>query len=221
MSRFLVCLVIIGNTKKTKMKTLLRIDCSARIEGSHSRKMADFFEQKWRENNRDGQVVYRDLAKMNLPHIQNKTIEGFYTPAEYMTSETLEATALSDSLITELKQADEILLSTPLYNLNIPSPLKAYLDQIIRVGHTFNFSEDGNTGLLENKTAYIITSKGGVYKNTPMEKFDFQEPYLNAVLNYIGIRVNEIFSLEGTSDEQVLTQNKEHLEIEIQTIFNN
>jgi len=201
------------------MKKLLRIDCSSRTVGSHSRALADYFEKNWKITNPDGDVVYRDLAKQQLPHIQNNTIEGFYTPLGKMSLENKKATALSDELITELKSADEILISSPLYNLNIPSNLKAYLDQVVRIGHTFNINENGYYGLLENKTAYLVTVKGGVYKGSPMEQYDFQEPYLNAILGHIGIKVQELFPLEGTSDSKILEKNKLVLQNNIDQSF--
>ncbi|RKR07867.1 FMN-dependent NADH-azoreductase [Maribacter vaceletii] len=197
------------------MKTLLRIDCSSRIIGSHSRELADFFEGKWIAENPDGMVIRRDLVKQPLPHIQNNTIEGFYTPIQFATSEIKEATALSDELISELKSAHEVLISSPLYNLNIPSNLKAYFDQVVRIGHTFDIYENGYNGLLENKKAFIITAKGGVYKGTSMEKFDFQESYLKAILGHMGIKTQEIFSLEGTSESKIVEKNKLALHKEI------
>ena len=190
------------------MKKLLRLDCSSRISGSHSRELADHFEEKWTIVNPDGIVIRRDLAKQQLPHIQSNTIEGFYTPVEHMTPESKKATALSDELITELKSANEILISSPLYNINVSSSLKAYLDQVVRIGHTFNINENGYYGLLENKMAYLITVKGGVYKGTPMEQYDFQEPYLQAILGHMGIKTQGLFSLEGTSDSKIVEQNK-------------
>lgn len=201
------------------MKTLLRIDCSSRTEGSHSRALADYFEKNWKAANPKSTIIYRDLTKHQLPHIQNNTIEGFYTPIEHLSPENKKATALSDALIEELKSADDILISSPLYNLNVPSNLKSYLDQIVRIGHTFNINENGYYGLLENKLAYLVTVKGGVYKGTFMEQYDFQEPYLKAILGHMGIKIKEIFSLEGSSDKQTLEQNKLVLESSINQSF--
>ncbi len=203
------------------MKKLLRIDCSARTRGSHSRELADYFENKWIVSNPDGIVIHRDLTKSQLPHIQNDTIEGFYTPAEDVTPELKKATALSDELIAELKSVDEMLINSPLYNLNVPSCLKAYLDQVVRIGHTFNINADGYYGLLENKLAYLITAKGGVYKNTPMEQYDFQEPYLQTILGHIGITSQSLFSLEGTTDSKIIERNKRELRKEINQSLNN
>ncbi|SNY94549.1 FMN-dependent NADH-azoreductase [Flagellimonas pacifica] len=201
------------------MKKLLRIDCSSRISGSHSRELADYFEKKWTIVNPDGIVIRRDLAKEPPPHIHNNTIEGFYTPNEYCTPEIKEATVLSDKLIAELKSVNEILINSPLYNLNVPSNLKAYVDQIVRIGHTFNINESGYYGLLKNKIAYLITAKGGVYKGTPMEQYDFQEPYLKAILGHMGIETRRLFSLEGASDSKVIEHNKLALRNDIDQSF--
>lgn len=201
------------------MKRLLRIDCSSRTVGSHSRTLADYFEKKWKLVNSSGTVIYRDLAKQQLPHIQNNTIEGFYTPLEHMSPESKKATALSDELIKELKSADDILISSPLYNLNIPSNLKAYLDQVVRIGYTFNINEKGYYGLLEGKSAYLATAKGGLYRGTFMESYDFQEPYLKAILEHMGIKVRGLFSLEGTSVNGILEQNKQMAQESIDQSF--
>lgn len=201
------------------MKTLLRIDCSARTTGSHSRDLADHYEQKWRTTYPEGTVLYRDLTESKLPHIQNNTITGFYALPGEMTDEQIKATALSDELIAELKQVDEVLISSPLYNLNVPSSLKAYIDQVTRIGHTFNINENGYYGLLENKKATVITVKGGSYKGTPMEQYDFQEPYLKVILGHIGIAVDNLFSLEGTSDHQSLEEDKGNLKEVMNGVF--
>ncbi len=47
--------------------------------------------------------------------------------------------AYSDSAIAELVAADLIVLGTPMYNYGMPSALKAWVDQVIRVGRTFSF----------------------------------------------------------------------------------
>ncbi len=194
------------------MKTLLRIDCSSRVLGSHSRELASYFEQTWKRDNPTGKVIYRDLLQTKLPHIENATIEGFYTPKAQMSTVVIAATALSDSLIEELKSVDELLISTPLYNLNVPSNLKAYFDQVIRIGETFTMNSNGYEGLLKGKKAYLITVKGGMYRGTAMESLDFQEAYLKVILVHMGITVDTMLSLEGTSDEKVRELNKQEIQ---------
>lgn len=202
------------------MQTLLRIDASSRKEGSYSRKLADYIEAKWRSKYPTGKVIYQDLVENNILHIHNHTIAGFYTPVEKMTKELIQATALSDELIEELKQADELLISSPLYNLNVPSNLKAYIDQVTRVGHTFGINDDGSYfGMLKGKSAYLALVKGGSYQGTPMEAYDFLGSYLKAILGHMGIAVESIFSLEGTSQANKLQTNLQEVHHQVNQFF--
>ncbi len=181
------------------MKTLLRIDSSIRTEGSYSRNLADYFETIWKTFNPAGKVIYRDLVK-EIPHITNSTITGFYTAKEDATSETIKATALSDELIAELKFADEVLISSPMYNYSISSTLKAYIDHVFRINNTFQYVDNECHGLLNNKKVFVIAVKGGVLKGTKMERYEFQNPYLKSVLELMGMKVEHLLSLEATGN---------------------
>lgn len=183
--------------------------------------LAQYVQERWLEAHPNGKLIHRDLARQAIPHIQNKTIEGFYLPTDQMSAQHQRATALSDELIEELKASDDILISSPLYNLNIPSNLKAYFDQVVRIGQTFASSKEGYYGILENKTAYLMTVKGGVYQGTSMAQYDFQEPYLRTILNFIGIRTAASFSLEGTSNPLTLEEKKLELQKHIDQYFKN
>ncbi len=202
------------------MRTLLRIDSSSRTKDSHSRQLADVVERHWRLANPNGKVINRDLAIFKIPHILNETIVGFYTPENARTNSLKIALSVSDELIEELYEADDLLISSPLYNLNIPSNLKAYFDQVTRVGKTFGMDDKGNYyGMLKGKNAYLALVKGGNYKGTPLEEYDFQEPYLKAILNHMGIDMQHIFSLEGTATTNGLQKKLEHLHEQIQATF--
>lgn len=203
------------------MKTLLRIDSSARTQGSHSRELADYFVTEWLKKNPDGNVIQRDLASMELPHMQNNLIEAFYMAVDDMDDKHKRAIQLSDELVTELKSVDEVIISSPLYNLNIPSPLKAYLDHVVRVGHTFRVGENGYEGLLNDKPAYLITTKGEVYKGTPMEPLDFQQPYLETIFGFMGMKMYGKYYLEGTSNTEVLEPNRQQLKQQMELTLKN
>ncbi len=179
---------------------LLRIDASSRIEHSESRKIADQFQQQWQKSNPDGSLIIRDIIKQPIPHIQQKTIEGFYTPSENFTPELQDATKLSDQLIAELTGCDILLISTPMYNFGVPSALKAWVDHIIRINKTFGVSEEGAFyGMVKNVNAYIITAAGAVYASKEMKALDFLQPYLQTVLGLIGITDVTFLPLEGAT----------------------
>jgi FMN-dependent NADH-azoreductase len=81
-----------------------------------------------------------------------------------------------------------VVIGAPMYNFTISAPLKAWIDQIVRMGKTFSHGPEGSKGLLRNKNVVVITARGGSYaKDTPTEPFDFQEPFLRYVLSFIGL----------------------------------
>ncbi|MEM9004257.1 MAG: NAD(P)H-dependent oxidoreductase [Cyanobacteria bacterium P01_F01_bin.86] len=183
------------------MVQILRIDSSSRLQGSHSRELADFFQATWLQQYPDDEVIRRDLVAVPIPHITETTIAGYYTPQEQHTEAMQAATALSDELIAELMAADVLLLSVPMYNFSIPSSLKAYIDQIVRVGYTFDMDpERGFYGLVENKQAFVTVAYGAAgYLEGPFSAMNFLEPYLEALLGFLGIKDIKFFAVEGTS----------------------
>lgn len=185
------------------MPTLLRIDASSRLVESHTRRLADQFVARWLEAHPCGEVVVRDLVQDPVPPIHADTITGFYTPrAEH--SETLRReTAVSDQLIGELCSADELLIDTPMYNFTVPSALKAWIDQVVRIGETFSFSsEAGFKGLVDGKTVYVITATGAEFSSPAMQPMDFLTPYLKMLLGFLGMTEVTFLALEGTTTDE-------------------
>ncbi len=83
---------------------------------------------------------------------------------------------------------DRFIFGVPMYNLNIPSTFKAYIDQIVRAGRTFAVGPNGYEGLVKDKKALFITSSGGSFiTGSPFASYNFQEPYLRAIFGFIGV----------------------------------
>ncbi|OYY77146.1 MAG: hypothetical protein B7Y43_11705 [Sphingomonas sp. 28-62-20] len=187
------------------MATLLRIDASARTEGSYSRQLGDSFETSWIARNPTGTVVRRDLALTPVPQIANETIAGFYTPAEAMTDALLDATALSDGLIAELRAADVLLVTTPMYNFGIPAALKAWVDQIVRIGHTFSYDGTSFTGLVTGKpvTIAIAYGAGGYGEGGALAALDLVRPYLATLFGFLGFNDVRFAVIEATTGDPI------------------
>ena len=143
------------------MPTLLRIDSSARVAGSHTKRIADAAEAAWRDAHQDCIVVPRHIGTQPVPALTQDTVAGFFTTAGERTHEQRSAIQLSDTLIAELRAADTLLLTAPIYNFSVPGTLKCWIDQITRVGETFSFEGGGFRGLLQNKRAVAICAYGG------------------------------------------------------------
>lgn len=176
------------------MRTLLRIDASVRHAGSYSRALADYYLARWEAANPVGRITSRDLAATPPPHLDEDTIAVFYAGGNPGNGPIPEGIALSDILIAELKSADDVVISSALYNCNIPSSLKAWLDHIVRFGHTISAGDKGTVGLMGGKSVCVLTARGG----SPAFSPDYQGPALEAIFQYLGFtRINWI-SLEGT-----------------------
>lgn len=192
------------------MATLLRIDASSRGDASVSRELSDAFVKNWCQDPPGGNVIARDVARSPIEHIREETVTGFYTPKQNFTPELATATSLSDSLIAELKAADTLLISTPIYNWSVPSALKAWIDQVTRVGVTFGFEpERGLFGMVKDKNAVVLAAMGLPYADSPLTDFDFLRPYLTKWLNFLGFEDIEIIAVEQTSaDPEAFSANK-------------
>jgi FMN-dependent NADH-azoreductase len=172
------------------MPTLLAIEVSPRREFSTSRKLTAFFIGQWKTAHPGAAVVVRDLMRTPPPLVDFAWIGGAFTPREQHSPESAAAIKVSDDLVAELKAADHIVIGTPMFNFSIPAVLKAYIDQIVRVGVTVS---PNNIGLLTGKKATIILASGGNFgPGSPLEKYNQASGYLRQVLAWIGIENAEI-----------------------------
>ena len=183
------------------MATLLHISVSPRGSYSISRRLSDAAVQAWKDRNPGGRVIERDLARTNLTFVDLDWIAGAYTPPERHNESHKKALALSDELISELVEADEIILGTPMYNFAIPAALKAWVDHIVRAGKTFRYTAAGiPEGLLagKNKKVLAIVASGGSYKEAALSALDHEVPYLRLIFGFIGITDIQFIRAGGT-----------------------
>lgn len=185
------------------MKKILVLNASPREQRSHSRKLTDVFVEYYKHCEPEVTLKYRDLGKSDIPHVNEKWIAGAFKAEQDRTSEEMEALRFSSELIGELKDADIIVLGTPMYNWSVPSSLKAYIDQVLRVNETWTVNrqdlKNPYIGLLKNKTVFLLISRGqqGYEKGGYNEHMNFQSDYLRTVFNIIGITDIEEVSIGG------------------------
>ena len=164
------------------MAHLLHVDSSARTTGSISRQLTAEFATHWKHSNPGGHVTRRDLACAPLPHLAEATVGAMFIPPMARNPEQVLATALQEELIAELAAADMVVIGAPMYNFNIPSTLKAWIDHVVVFGRTVG------QGLFNDTRVVIVTARGGAYgPGTPREQFDYQEPYLRSILSLVGL----------------------------------
>ena len=167
------------------MTKLLLVEASPRGEHSISRHLAKAFVAQWKATHPGGEVVERDLAKVDLPYVNLPWLGASLTPAEKHTPEMKEVLRVSDKLVAELVAADHIAISTPVYNYNIPANLKSWVDHIVRKGLTLGMTGEG---LVHGKKCTVLLASGGVYtEGSPIRDRDIAATYLRLVLKVIGI----------------------------------
>jgi FMN-dependent NADH-azoreductase len=189
---------------------ILHIDSSPRRE-SHSRELSAAIVQKLLEVAPGASISRRDLGFEPLPH----TVAQY---AAVLASPTTLATPpkgsldISEALIEEVEAADVIVIGTPMYNFTIPSMLKAWIDQILRVGRTMKSTLAGKVGMLRDRPVFIGVASGGIFTGDRANQPDFLTPYLTLALNSIGLKALQFLPIQGTAflgdDQAALAREK-------------
>lgn len=172
------------------MANILVLESSARLkDASYSRMLTAEFVALLEAQNKDHSFVFRDLAHDPVPVLDSTTVDIIRTPPEQLTAEQRQKTALSEELIAELKAADFVVVGASMYNRNVPAALKAWIDQVVRIGMTFKVGDKGLEGLMGNKPTLCILSRGGDYSPPERHAIDWQKSYLEHILGLIGLEV--------------------------------
>ncbi len=185
------------------MKNILHINSSGRYEGSVTRQVSDLVVTHLREENSALEIVSRDLA-VGIPFVDELWIDANFTAAEERTNSQIEALKFSDELVAEIQNAEYIVIAAPIYNFSIPAVLKAWVDLIVRVNFTFQFTENGQPeGLLENKKTFVVMASGGTAVGSDI---DLASAYLKFVLGILGLSdviIIDSSKIDHTGDENL------------------
>src|SRR5260221_1534799 len=177
------------------MTTLLQINASINDDNGQSSQLANQFVAAFRTRIPNAKIVLRNVAAADpVPHLNAERFGAFITKSEERSAAQHAVVAYSDTLISELKKADVIVLGLPMYNFGVPSQLKAYFDHIARAGVTFKYTDKGPVGLLTGKKVYVFAARGGAYVGTPM---DTQTSYVRDFLRFIGMTEVDFIYAEG------------------------
>lgn len=174
------------------MSKVLILKSSILAGYSQSGQLADFYAAQ--ATAKGDEVTVRDLAANPIPVLDGELVGALRPSDAALSPRQQEALALSDELIAELNAHDVIVIAAPMYNFNIPTQLKNYFDLIARAGVTFRYTDAGPEGLVKGKRAVVISSRGGIHKDTPS---DLLTPYVQLFLGFIGITDVKFVFAEG------------------------
>jgi FMN-dependent NADH-azoreductase len=160
--------------------SLFRLDASIRVDGSHSREIADLVEEEWRSGHPEEQIVRRHIGTDPLPStLWAQAAFAGYTAAESRTAEQTAALAAAAELTDELVAADALLFAVPLYNYGVSQHFKTWVDVVI----TDPRMAAGVPPAIAGKPAVLVTVRGGAYgEGTPRHGWDHATPWMTHIL---------------------------------------
>jgi len=186
------------------MSEILVVHASPRGERSHSRRLAEVFVTAWQAANPEARLTRREVGRALIPPVNEAFVAAAFYPEPDARPLAMQADlAFSDELVRELLGHDVLLISTPMHNFSVPSGLKAWIDQIVRLGLTFNHTLDNGVAqyepLVRGKKALIVTTRGGFGfgPGGELEALNHADTLLRTALGFIGITDVTVVDAEG------------------------
>ena len=172
------------------MSKVLYIKANIKNEGeSRTFKVSDSFVEEYKKNNPEDEIITLDLYKENIDFLRADDLGKLFGPKD---EESKNNSILKYAY--QFADADKYIIAAPMWNLSFPAILKAYIDYVSVSGITFKYTAEGPVGLLNNKKAVHIVSRGGGYDNSPYEMGD---RYLRTILGFFGIKDIETIVIDN------------------------
>jgi FMN-dependent NADH-azoreductase len=183
------------------MTKILYIQASPRGERSASNHVAQAYIDAVRQKG-GAQVDTLDVWKEDLPAFDGHALEAKYAglSGEKLSDPQQAAWAAIEALGKRFRDADQIVLSVPMWNFGVPYRLKHLIDLVTQKDVTFLFGEAGFDGMLKKQRAIIVCARGLGYGEGGLseEQFDYQNAYLSAWLNFLGVTDIRTIKVEKT-----------------------
>jgi len=167
-------------------------------EVSNSMKLTDEFVRVYRDANPDDDVIDFNLYSVAIPEIDLDLLSGWKqlsagTPFVHLHPSEQNKVTLFAQYTEQFLGADKVVVANPLWNLQVPTRLKAWIDTICVAGKTFEYTETGEAvGLVRGKKALHIQTAGGI--------FGGQDPactYMRTMFEFVGVGDFHQITAEG------------------------
>jgi FMN-dependent NADH-azoreductase len=176
--------------------SLFRLDASIRVEGSHSREIADIVEREWRTAHPGSPVVTRQIGVDPIPATAwSAAVNATYVPDGERSPGQREAVSLAAAAADQLIEADALLFAVPLYNFGVSQHFKSWVDLVICDPRMTAGVEPATAG----KPAVLVTVRGGSYApGTPREGWDHATAWMRRILADVWKLELKVVELEFT-----------------------
>lgn len=193
------------------MKKLLFIDTCIREEKSRTKKLCDVYIEEFKKANPDTEVetvVLRDgcLHTHTMSHLEER---------DKLIAEEKFDHPMFD-MANQFKNADQIVIGAPYWDLSFPAILKVYIENIVASKITFNAVEDHFEGLCKGEELVYITTAGGLLTGQ-----NYGYDYMKGIAKMLGIKSTRCFSCEcvdvwGVDVEKVMSEEIERIKTSFQ-----
>lgn len=175
------------------MKTILFVNSCVNQESSRTQRLADAVLDKMLEE----AAAAGEQAQVEELSLVDAGIEGLDEETLAFRSERSAAKDFTHELFAparQFREADEVVIAAPYWDLSFPAMLKAYIEQLCVNGLTFSYSEEGiPVGHCLAKRLTYVTTAGGY-----LGEYNMGYDYVAAVCKlYFGIEESRCISAEG------------------------
>lgn len=174
-------------------------------QGAYTRKMARLFRD--RIKGRGIRVVDRDIAARPPVMVDRFFVSAANTAEHERTPEQHDRLRESDELVSEVLKSDVIVISCPIYQFGLPTPLKAWAENLVRPGMTYTQVDRCNSGvltygLLHNKMVVMLESTADQITEAPKVADETRpaDSGLTRIFSNLGVRNIQRVLAHGISD---------------------
>lgn len=178
------------------MMKVLIIIANPRKE-AYTRELLQGFLESYRQYNPDDEFLELDLYQMEIPVIDDAILQAWNKKSEELSKTEQQLLAQINHFTDQFITADKVVFAAPMWNLQFPPMLLAYIANIAVVRKTFCYTEHGCQGLVPNKPVLLLHVRGGVFSSGPAQAFDHAVPYLKSLCNLLGITNFQTVICEG------------------------
>ncbi|GCF95143.1 FMN-dependent NADH-azoreductase [Enterococcus florum] len=156
-------------------------------EDSKTIMILDAFIEAHQTYHPEDTIEILDLYSTDIPEIDADLLLGWKKLSqggdyEELSFDQQEKIRLFNEYTEQFLASEKIVIANALWNLNIPTRLKAWFDTVNVAGKTFRYSAEGPVGLITDKKVLHIQSSGGTYHGE-----DFSAQYVKGIIHFIGI----------------------------------
>ncbi|WP_043535800.1 FMN-dependent NADH-azoreductase [Actinomyces polynesiensis] len=165
---------------------------------SRTMRLTDEFVDAYRRSHPEDSVTDLHLYEVAIPEIDLDLLSGWHslkagTPFVHLDQVEQVKITLFNHYTEQFMESDKVVIANPLWNLQVPTRLKAWIDTISVAGVTFKYNQEGEgVGLVRGKRVAHIQTAGGVFNGQ-----DPASAYVRTLFRFLGVEDFHELRAEG------------------------